>query len=80
MVYLVLVPLQLYAVRIQKHPVTKLFTLSLVLEMISLALILWHLIRFAAGGVGNNTIKTTGDILDIFSRVSVLRIFFGVII
>lgn len=70
-VYLVLVPLQLYAVRIQKHPVTKLFTLSLVLEMVSLALILWHLVRFAASGVGNDTIKTMGDILDIFSRVSV---------
>lgn len=69
-VYVVLVPSQLYAVRIQKHPVTKLFTLSLVLEMVSVALILWHLIGFAVGGVGNDTVKTMGDILDIFSRVS----------
>lgn len=71
MVYLVLVPMQLYAVRIQKHPVTKLFTISLILEFISLCLILSYLARFAYSGVGNETIKTSGDILDIFSRVSV---------
>lgn len=73
-VYLLLVPLQLYAVRIQKHPVTKLFTLSLVLEFVSLALILWHLVGFAAGGEGNAMIRTTGDILDIFSRTSFMLI------
>lgn len=73
-VYVLLVPLQLYAVRIQKHPVTKLFTLSLVLEFVSLALILWHLVRFAAGGVGNDVLRTTGDILDIFSRTSFMLI------
>lgn len=69
-VYLILVPMQIYAVRIQKHPVTKLFTLSLILEFISLVLILSYYIRFAASGVGNEAIKTTGDIFDILSRVS----------
>lgn len=68
-VYLILIPMQIYAVRIQKHPVTKLFTLSLILEFISLWFILSYMIRFAISGVGNETYKTTGDILDIFSRV-----------
>lgn len=68
-VYLVLVPMQIYAVRIQKHPVTKLFTLSLILEFVSLVFILSYYIRYAASGVGNEAIKTTGDILDILSRV-----------
>lgn len=61
--------MQIYAVRIQKHPVTKLFTLSLILEFVSLVFILSYYIRYAASGVGNETIKTTGDILDILSRV-----------
>lgn len=70
-VYLILVPLQLYAVRIQKHPVTKLFTISLILEFISLAFILSYMIRFAISGIGNETFKTGGDILDILSRVNI---------
>ena len=70
-VYLILVPIQLYAVRIQKHPVTKLFTISLILEFVSLCLILSYMIRFAISGIGNEAMKTAGDILDIFSRVSV---------
>lgn len=69
-VYLFLVPMQAYAVRIQKHPVTKLFTLSLILEFISLCFILSYSIRFAISGVGNETFRTTGDIFDILSRVS----------
>lgn len=69
-VYLILVPLQVYAVRIQKHPVTKLFTISLILEFVSLIFILFYMIRYALSGVGNETIKTSGDIFDILSRVS----------
>lgn len=75
-VYLILVPLQIYAVRIQKHPVTKLFTLSLILEFISLVFILSFYIRYAVSGVGNETFKTTGDILDILSRVRIIFFFF----
>ncbi|KAJ6647551.1 Transmembrane protein, partial [Pseudolycoriella hygida] len=73
-VYLFLVPMQLYAVRIQKHPVTKLFTLSLILEFISLCFILSYSIRFAISGVGNETFRTTGDIFDILSRTSFMLI------
>lgn len=68
-VYLILVPMQIYAVRIQKHPVTKLFTLSLILEFISLVFMLSYYVRYTIGGIGNDTVKTTGDILDILSRV-----------
>lgn len=69
-VYMILVPLQIYAVRIQKHPVTKLFTISLILEFVSLAFILSYYIRYAISGIGNEAFKTTGDILDVLSRVS----------
>lgn len=68
-VYLILVPMQIYAVRIQKHPVTKLFTISLILEFISLVFMLSYYIRYTVGGIGNDTVKTAGDILDILSRV-----------
>ncbi|GAB0090795.1 integral membrane protein GPR180 [Sergentomyia squamirostris] len=67
-VYLVLVPMQIYAMRRQNHPVTRLFTASLVLEFISLCLILVHMIRFSMNGVGNETYATAGEIFDIFSR------------
>lgn len=68
-VYLILVPIQIYAVRIQKHPVTKLFTLSLILEFVSLVFMLSYYVRYTVSGVGNDTVKTSGDILDILSRV-----------
>lgn len=69
-VYLILVPIQIYAVRIQRHPVTKLFTLSLILEFVSLVFMLSYYIRYTIGGIGSDTVKTIGDILDILSRVS----------
>lgn len=68
-VYLILVPMQIYAVGIQKHPVTKLFTLSLILEFVSLVFMLTYYIQYTVGGTGDENIKTTGDILDILSRV-----------
>lgn len=69
-VYLCLVPMQIYAVRIQKHPVTKLFTISLILEFISLLFIMSYYINYTISGVGNESIRSAGEILDIFSRVS----------
>lgn len=73
-IYLILVPMQFYAVRVQQHPVTKLFTASLCIEFVSLWLILIHMFRYAINGVGNESIKTMGDIFDIFSRVSFMLI------
>ncbi|XP_014216144.1 transmembrane protein 145 [Copidosoma floridanum] len=68
--YTVLVPLQLFAVRLQKHPVTKLFTASLLLEFMALSLILVHVLKFAFDGVGYEQLEVAGDILDILSRAS----------
>lgn len=74
MVYLILVPMQIYAVRIQKHPVTKFFTISLILEFVSLVFSLSYYIRFTIGGIGSEAVKTTADILDILSRVRSIAI------
>ncbi|XP_052888641.1 integral membrane protein GPR180 [Anopheles moucheti] len=73
-VYLLMVPLQIYAVRLQKHPVTRLFTVSLVLEFVSVCLLLTHTIRYAMNGVGNEKLAIMGDIFDIFSRTSFMLI------
>ena len=72
--YLVLVPLQLYAVTRQRHPATRLFTASLVLEFASLLFIIIHSIKFALDGVGVQQLSLAGDILDILSRVCIVLI------
>lgn len=69
MCYIILVPLQLYAVRLQKHPVTRLFTASLLLEFMAICLILIHVLKFALDGVGYEQLEIAGDIVDILSRV-----------
>ncbi|EDW00895.1 uncharacterized protein LOC6561280 [Drosophila grimshawi] len=74
LVYIVLLPMQIYAVRHQKHPVTKLFTLSLLSEFVSLALITAHLIRYAANGEGEPNMQAAGDVLDILSRTTFMLI------
>ncbi|KAI5636154.1 rhodopsin-like GPCR transmembrane domain-containing protein [Phthorimaea operculella] len=66
--YVILLPVQIYAVRTQKHPVTKLFTFSLVLEFIALCFNVLHTVKFAADGVGFEGMSVAGDILDIMSR------------
>ncbi|XP_022915781.1 transmembrane protein 145 [Onthophagus taurus] len=68
--YMVLVPLQLHAVRIQKHPVTKLFTASLILDFLALCLILIHNLKFSLDGIGYPGLSLAGDIFDILSRTS----------
>lgn len=73
-IYLVMVPMQVYAVRLQKHPVTRLFTVSLVLEFISVCLLLTHTVRYAMNGVGKENLAIMGDIFDIFSRTSFMLI------
>lgn len=68
--YMVLVPLQLHAVRIQKHPVTKLFTASLLLDFVALCFILIHTLKFCLDGIGYPKLSMAGDIFDILSRTS----------
>jgi hypothetical protein len=67
--YLVLVPLQVYAAMRQHHPVTRLFTASLILEFLALCLILLHVFKFSLDGTGFHQLAVAGDILDILSRV-----------
>lgn len=67
--YLVLVPLQVYAAMRQHHPVTRLFTASLILEFLALCLILLHVLKFSLDGSGFQQLAVAGDILDILSRV-----------
>ncbi|XP_039281268.1 integral membrane protein GPR180 [Nilaparvata lugens] len=68
--YMVLVPLQMYAVTRQHHPVTKLFTVSLLLEFVGLLFNLLDVTKFSIDGVGYHRIAMAGDILDILSRTT----------
>lgn len=66
--YIILLPVQVYAVRSQKHPVTRLFTSSLLLEFVALCFNVVHTVKFAAEGVGFPGLAVAGDVLDIMSR------------
>lgn len=70
--YLLLVPVQVYAATRQSHPVTRLFTVSLILEFLAFCFNLIHVLKFALDGVGLSNFEVVGDILDILSRVSVV--------
>ncbi|XP_046399874.1 uncharacterized protein LOC124166393 isoform X2 [Ischnura elegans] len=70
-VYLGLAPLQFFASLRQQHPVTRLFAVSLALELSSLLLSTIHLTKFAFDGVGLSSLALAGDILDILSRTEV---------
>lgn len=71
--YVVLVPLQLYAALQQRHPVTRLFTVSLLMEFIGLVFNLFHVLKFAIDGEGLEQVAVAGDVFDILSRVSNLN-------
>lgn len=73
-IYIFLVPIQIIGQKKQKHTLPKLFTLSIMLEFISICLILFHLIKFASDGRGNETLKVSGDVFDILSRTSFMLI------
>lgn len=73
-IYIFLVPIQIHGARKQSHPVTKLFTMSIILEFVSICFILIHLIKFASNGEGNQELKVTGEIFDILSRTSFMLI------
>ncbi|KAL1458112.1 hypothetical protein WDU94_008286 [Cyamophila willieti] len=69
-VYCLLLPVQLYAVAHQRHPVTKLFTASLILEVVGVGFNLIHVLKYAYDGVGYSNISVIGDVLDILSRTT----------
>lgn len=68
--YLVLVPLQMYAVTCQHHPVTRLFTASLLLEFVGLMFNVIDVVKYSVDGIGTPNLAIAGDVLDILSRVS----------
>lgn len=68
-IYALLVPIQIYAVTHQSHPVTKLFTTSLMFEFLGVSLNLLNALKFAVDGVGYPRMGVIGDVLDILSRV-----------
>ncbi|KAJ1521160.1 hypothetical protein ONE63_002855 [Megalurothrips usitatus] len=70
--YIILVPLQLYAALQQRHPVTRLFTVSLLMEFIGLVFNLFHVLKFAIDGVGFEQLAVAGDIFDILSRTTLM--------
>ncbi|XP_026689111.1 integral membrane protein GPR180 [Diaphorina citri] len=69
-VYCLLLPVQLYAVAHQRHPVTKLFTASLILEVVGIAFNLLDVLKYAYDGVGYSNLSCLGEILDILSRTT----------
>lgn len=66
--YMFLTPLQVYAVMRQKHPVPKLFTVGLVIALFGVLLNVFHCLKFAFDGEGNETAAIAGGVLDICSQ------------
>lgn len=54
----------------QHHPVTRLFTASLLLEFVGLMFNVIDVIKYSMDGIGVPDLAVAGDILDILSRVS----------
>ncbi|XP_076042655.1 transmembrane protein 145 [Oratosquilla oratoria] len=64
----ILVPLQLYAVCRQVHPITRLFTAILIIELVGLLLKTLHLVVFSFNGQGNEGVNITGDLFNIVAQ------------
>lgn len=59
----------------QHHPVTRLFTFSLLLEFVGLIFNFTDVVKFSLDGIGFHRLAIAGDILDILSRVSIIYIY-----
>ncbi|XP_023223794.1 transmembrane protein 145 [Centruroides vittatus] len=67
-VYLVLVPLQLYAALHQHHHITRLFTISVVLQLLSVSCNFIHKVKFAVDGIGVEGLAVVGDVLHLLTQ------------
>ena len=67
-VYTVLTPLQIYASKIQNHPIAGLLAAGLTTQFVALLLINFHFCLFAANGEGILTFKVIGEVLEIISE------------
>ena len=69
LMYSLLVPLQIYANSLQKHPITRLLQVGLLSEFVALSATVFHHSLFAWNGKGIALMATFGDIMEIFSQV-----------
>ena len=67
-VYTVLTPLQVYAAKIQNHPIASLLAAGLSTQFVALLLINFHFCLFAANGKGVSLFKILGEVLEIISE------------
>ena len=67
-VYTILTPLQVYAAKIQNHPIASLLATGLSTQFVALLLINFHFCLFAANGQGVYVFKTIGEVLEIISE------------
>ncbi|XP_015912059.1 transmembrane protein 145 [Parasteatoda tepidariorum] len=66
--YLILVPLQLYAAVHQRHHVTRLYTASLVLQLSYVFCIVVHMVKFALDGEGVAVLEVVGDVMHLLAE------------
>ena len=67
--YMVLTPLQFYAVSRQQHPISKLLAAALTTQIIALLSISAHFLLFAFNGKGLPGLDNFGDVVEICSQV-----------
>ncbi|GFW24451.1 transmembrane protein [Trichonephila clavipes] len=66
--YLILVPLQVYAAIHQHHHVTRLYTASLALQLQFVFSSVVHMVKFAIDGVGIEVLCIVGDVLHLLAQ------------
>lgn len=66
--YMVLVPLQLYAAVHQHHHITRLFTTSLALQLCYVFCSVVHMVKFAVDGEGIEVLAIVGDVIHLLSE------------
>lgn len=64
----VLVPLQVYAACRQIHPITRLFTATLIVQLAGLLFDTLHLLVFSFNGEGNECVNIVGDLFNILAQ------------
>lgn len=68
LLYIIIIPVWLYAYFKQKHAITKILTASICLEFIGISSNLLHWIIFSANGVGFYVISVIGNAIDMISE------------
>lgn len=67
--YLILVPLQVYAAIHQNHHITRLFTTSLGLQLTFVFCSVVHMVKFAIDGQGFEALNIVGDVMHLLAQV-----------